>query len=349
MRYGKIKIEDGNLIFYRHMMINNLPCRDIIWAYMRREGVEGGEQKQYSTSSLVILTKRHKRYQFEMTDKEIRECIQLLNALNPDLVTGFPKGGRLHLNSLPNTRDLGALATADGHHILPKRLLRSGGLYHVSLADQDTLLEDYHLTKVIDFRTKTERDSKPDTAMNGVKYLTIPIMDEETMGITQGITFTEFLKMDINVEENIMNQYASFVRDPLCVKGYARFMDAVLHHENGAILWHCSAGKDRCGIGTAILLSALGVPRETIRADYLRTNVYLDDELQHMIRFLETKMIVDNKVMDTIRLFFKVKPEYIDTVFDTIEKDYGSMEGYLRKALYMTPRNIDVLRKKYLI
>ena len=45
MRFGKIRIEDGNLIFARHMMLNNLPCKDIIWAYMRREGIEGGKQQ----------------------------------------------------------------------------------------------------------------------------------------------------------------------------------------------------------------------------------------------------------------------------------------------------------------
>ena len=97
MRFGKIRIEDGNLIFARHMMLNNLPCKDIIWAYMRREGIEGGKQKQFTTSSLVVITRRRKRYQFDMTDREIQECIQILKALNPEMATGFPRGGRIHL------------------------------------------------------------------------------------------------------------------------------------------------------------------------------------------------------------------------------------------------------------
>ena len=85
MKYGKIRIEDGNFIFSKHMMMNYLPCKDIIWAYKRKEGVEGGAQKQYSTSSLVIITRRKKRYQFEMTDREIQNCIQLMRALNPQM------------------------------------------------------------------------------------------------------------------------------------------------------------------------------------------------------------------------------------------------------------------------
>lgn len=349
MRYGKIKIEDGNLIFSKHMILNYLPCKDIIWAYMRREGVEGGEQKQFSTSSLVILTKRHKRYQFEMTEKEVQEALQFLRALNPKLLTGYPRGGRVHLRSLPNTRDLGAYATEDGHHVLPKKLLRSGSLYHLSISDQDTLLEDYRLTRVIDFRTKTEQEQKPDTVMAGVKYANIPILDEETMGISQAGGLMDMFRMDMVPDDFILKQYEALVRDPFCVKEYARFMDMILHHEDGAILWHCSAGKDRVGVGTAILLSALGVPRETICDDYMKTNLYLDDEMQHMIRILETKMIVDNEAMDKIRLLFKVKREYIDAAFSAIEEDYGSMEEYLHKAMYMSAKNIEELRKKYLI
>ena len=283
MRFGKIRIEDGNLIFARHMMLNNLPCKDIIWAYMRREGVEGGRQKQFTTSSLVVITRRRKRYQFDMTDREIQECIQILKALNPEKATGFPRGGRIHLQSLPNTRDLGALMTKDGRHILPRKLLRSGSLYHVSLADQDMLLEDYKLSTVIDFRTEAEREQKPDTIMKGVEYYPIPVLDEETSGITQAGTLMDMLtKFDQVPDEFICKQYENLVRDEICIKQYANFLDVVLHQKKGAVLWHCSAGKDRVGIGTALLLYALGVPRKTIKEDFLKTNVYLDNEMQHI-------------------------------------------------------------------
>lgn len=350
MKYGKIRIEDGDFIFTKRMLINYLPCKDILWAYMRREGVEGGRQKQFSTSSLVIITRRRKRYEFEMTDKEIRDCLQLLRVLNPELSTGFPKGARIPLQSLPNTRDLGALATKDGRHILPKRLLRSGNLYHTSLLDQDSLLNDYHLSTVVDFRTRTEILEKPDTVLERVEYHEIPIVDEETLGITRSGNLLEMLlKFDQPIDEFMQKQYVSFVRDDFSVKQYARFMDVLLHQEKGAVLWHCSMGKDRVGVGTALLLSALGVSRETIMEDYLRTNRYLDQDLQHMIRLLETKMIIDNETMDKIKALYRVKEEYLEAVFDAIEQDYGSEEVFLKKALYLNPKAIESLRKKYLV
>lgn len=350
MKYGKIRIEDGNFIFAKHMMMNYLPCKDILWAYRRKEGVEGGIQKQFSTSSLVIITRRKKRYQFDMTDREIQNCIQLLRALNPAIVTGFPKGSRIQLQSLPNTRDLGALTTEDGRHILPKRLLRSGSLYHVSIADQDTLLNEYHLTTVVDFRTRMECLEKPDTVMNGVEYHEIPIIDEETLGITRSGSVAEMFRNFREVPDDFMlNQYASLVRDEYSVKQYARFLDVLLHQDEGAVLWHCSAGKDRVGVGTALLLCALGVPKKTIYEDFMKTNLYLESEMEYMIRLLETKMIVDNETIDKIRLLYKVKEDYLDIVFRTIRKEYGSMDMFMKKALYMTPKTTEALRKKYLV
>lgn len=285
-----------------------------------------------------------------MTEREISDCIQLLKALNPGIVTGFPKGSRIPLQSLPNTRDLGALATEDGRHILPRRLIRSGNLYHVSLADQDVLQNEYHLTEVIDFRTKAEILEKPDIVMEGVKYIEIPVLDEETMGISQSGSLLEMiLKFNQVPDIYIHKQYRNFIRDQVCVKQYARFIDQLLHHEEGAVLWHCSAGKDRVGVGTAILLCALGVPRKTIREDFLKTNLYMEEEMQHMVRYLETMTIVDNAVMEKVRLLYKVKGEYLDTVFETIEQDYGTVERFLKKALYLTPKAIEALRNKYLV
>ncbi len=89
MKYGKIRIEDGFLVFTRHMMINNLPCKDIVWAYMRKEGADEGDDRQLSVNYLVIVTRRKKRYKFDMTEKEIHECIRILKILNPDMATGF--------------------------------------------------------------------------------------------------------------------------------------------------------------------------------------------------------------------------------------------------------------------
>lgn len=350
MKYGKIKIEGGDLLFVKHMIMNSLPCRDIVWAYMRKEAAEGAGLRQLTVTYLVVLTKRKKRYKFDMTEKEVQDCLQHLKALNPEMTMGYPKGGRIPLQSLPNTRDLGAIATEDGRHILPRKLLRSGSLYHMSMADQDILKRDYHLTTVVDFRTDPEREEKPDTQLPYVEYYHIPILDEETMGITQETdTMKNMASFSNDPDDFLMKQYENFVTDEYARRQYARFMDILLRQRDGAVLWHCSAGKDRAGVATALLLAVLGVSRDTIMEDYLKTNTYMESEYEYMVRILETQTIVDRNMLQSIEVLFKVKEIYLESVFRKIEKEYGSVERFIRKGLYLTPKAIEGLKEKYLI
>ena len=350
MKYGKIRIEDGYLIFTKHMMMNSLPCKDILWAYMRREGNEEESGRQIINNYLVILTRRKKRYKFDMTEKEVQDCLVLLRALNPGMAVGYPKGSRVPLQSSSNTRDLGAIVGKDGRHILPRRLLRSGALYHLSLADQDVLRNEYNLSTVIDLRNAAERTRKPDTKMEGVIYRENPIVEEEALAVTHGKSSDELiLNLREDPDELMIRQYQLLIRDQFSVKQYAIVLDRLLHQGDGAVLWHCSMGKDRVGIGTALLLSALGVSRDDIMEDYLKSNIYLEDELEYAIRYMETRTIVDPHVMDCIRIFFRVKEEYLNAAFEAIEQDYGSMDRFLRRALYLTPKAIEELQRKYLI
>lgn len=350
MKYGKIRIEDGNLLFVKRMIMNSLPCRDIVWAYMRKEGLESGEAKQLTITYLVILTKRKKRYKFDMTEKEVQDCLHLLKVLNPEITVGYPKGGRIPLQSLPNTRDLGAIMTRDGSHILPKKLIRSGSLYHMSIADQDVLRYEYHLSTVIDFRTNMERDEKPDTLLPYVEYYQTPIFDEEALGVSrEGKSVRELLKLGSKMDEILTGQYENMLRDEYSVKEFARFIDIVLRQEGGSVLWHCSAGKDRVGVATALLLWVLGVDKETIMDDYMKTNIYLEAEFDHMVRYLETKMIVDSRVLESIKPLFRVKEAYLGRAFKTIDREYGSMDKFVKRALYLNTKAIEALREKYLI
>ena len=350
MKYGKIRIEDGFLVFTRHMMINSLPCKDIVWAYMRKEGADNGDDRQMSVNYLVIVTKRKKRYRFDMTEKEIHECIRILRILNPDMAAGFPKGGRIVLQSLMNTRDLGAIATKDGRHILPRRLLRSGELYHLSAGDKNRLTEEYNLKTVIDLRSGEERKCRPDTIIADVEYYHVPIVDENMPGISNKDELITLLnKIPDDTERFMKEQYRELCEDQLALKQYARFIDILFQQENGAVLWHCGTGKDCTGIGTAFLLSLLGVEDEIIYEDYLRTNRYLAKESVYMQRLVQTWPEADEKMLKKIQIFYEVKKEYLQTVFETVKQKYGSMEKFFQDVFYLKPKMIEEFRDKYLI
>ncbi|MGI6070821.1 MAG: tyrosine-protein phosphatase [Blautia sp.] len=353
MKYGKIRIDDGNLIFTKRMMTNSLPCEDILWAYRRKEDAgnkDGAAAPGNDGNSIIIRTRKGKRYKFDMTEEETKACLLHLRELNPWMSLGFPKGTRIPLQNLPNTRDLGALKTVDGRFILPHKLIRSGELYHMSKADVRTLREEYHVTTVVDFRTDAERTHKPDTEMEGVCYIDNPILEEETVGITREKGIMELLMAFDGEPKSYMEQtYRSLALDSFSTNQYAKFFQYLLEQENGAILWHCTAGKDRVGVGTALLLSALGVPREAIYEDYLRTNQYLEQETEYMLQLLDSRLKGHPEAAENIKVMMSVEQRYLEGVFQAIEAEYGSMDRYLKKKMCLTPKALERLQNKYLV
>lgn len=347
MRYGKIRIEDGKIIFTKRVKTYTLPCSEIIWAYRRKE--ESAEHRGI-VHVVCIITRLRKKYRFEMSEEEAQECVKTLLEINPSMAVGYPRGARIPMQGLPNTRDLGGLKTLDGRKILPHRLIRSGDLYHLSFEDRRTLLEECHLTKVIDFRTERERQKKPDTILEGVTYISHPILDETAVGVTREGNFLEELaSLKTDMSTFLEKVYRELVTDPYSTDQYAKFFDELLLQEDGAVLYHCSVGKDRVGVGTALLLSALGVPREVIMEDYLRTNEYLKPEAEYVIQLLETRMVVTPQIYSNVQAAFSARKTYLESVFDVIEGQYGTMDVYLKKEMYLSPRLLEQLRCRFLI
>ncbi len=160
---------------------------------------------------------------------------------------------------IQNMRDLGGMRTADGRRIRPGMLIRSAQLAGAEEADLRGV------SAVIDLRTPGERREAPDRVY-GRAYLPIPIFEDVRAGIsheqeaeTQGIP-------------DMAKLYGWLMR--ACADSLGKAVSAILAHDYsaGAVLWHCTEGKDRCGMTTALVLEALGVGREDILADYLKTN-----------------------------------------------------------------------------
>ena len=164
---------------------------------------------------------------------------------------------------IQNKRDLGGLKTRDGKTIRTGMLVRSALLAQAEEQDLDGV------ATIIDLRTIAERDEMPDQAC-GREYLPIPIFEkvnESIDGVSHEKKEEQSLIPDMAVLYGIMmKQYADSFR---------RVLTAVLEHDysKGAVLWHCSGGKDRCGMTAALVLEALGVDRDTIMEDYLKTNL----------------------------------------------------------------------------
>lgn len=177
-------------------------------------------------------------------------------------------GKEIPLTGAVNVRGLGGYETVDGHKIKPKRLLRGAQLGHLTTADIQKLTKEEHLDQIVDFRTESEVAQLPDPEIKEVSYLHDPIMKDTGQSTSMQDFMANLSKLE-NPESYLIQANQQFVTDPFARKGYRQFFDTLLANETGATLWHCTAGKDRAGFGTVLVLSALGVPKETVVKDYL--------------------------------------------------------------------------------
>lgn len=256
-------------------------------------------------------------------------------------------------DKVPNLRDLGGMIGADGRRIRSGLLLRSEQLYNASQQDI-ALLEALPLKKIVDFRNPKEAAEKPDPEMAGCVNRNLSIIDESSLvsweqdKSAQGQKDMDKLKDDPDSGAKGMREvYRNFIRMPFSRAQYARFLREILDTEDGAVLWHCTLGKDRCGWGSVLVQSLLGVSREAIIADYMYTNVCLKDEIAGMMAMLR-KITANTNVGGAGSALVEAREEYIMAAFEEADKQYGSMDAYLEEGLGVDAEMRKRFRERFL-
>lgn len=270
---------------------------------------------------------------------------------------------RIPLEGLCNTRDLAGYRAKDGRVIKPHKLIRSGALAEATETDREILLNEYELTTIIDFRTNAEQKMKPNPELPGITYVSHPILEEETMGITREKEAESGNDMIRNVISTLhqkggtplaymQNMYKNLITNPFSRERYARFFDLLLGQESGAVLWHCTAGKDRVGVATLLLLSALDIPREQILADYVKINEFGKEDVEALMRAVTAGMDMSTRegqaTAAAVKLLFTVDRSYAESVFAVMEEECGSVDAFLEQKMELTSEKRDALKEKFL-
>ena len=116
-----------------------------------------------------------------------------------------------------------------------------------------------------------------------------------------------------------------------------------------AVLWHCTAGKDRAGVGALIVEEILGVGRDDIIDDYLATNEYLRGDIEFMIEFIKEQAGRSASLSDrALGYLLSADRDYIEEYYRTINEKYGSFDGFVRAGLKLTSEDIQKLQSMYL-
>lgn len=263
----------------------------------------------------------------------------------------------LGLTSVENARDLGGYKTKDGRTVKFGKLLRTGELSDLSETDRKKLLKKYHVKKDVDFRSYRNIISHgPDAELSGVEYCHYPfssmknfVFSEAGLDLTSDI-LTDLVKQDFDgklVRSYYREGYSSIYVTEDGIKMIRGFFDELLDANGETVLFHCVHGKDRTGNAAMLLLTVLGVDKETIIADFMLTNDYFAAERQK--DYDRAYKLTGNKTVAKDMSYLNgVSREWIEYSYTTIETRYGSVDNFLKKTIGLSNKDIKQLQKAYL-
>ncbi|WP_409345968.1 tyrosine-protein phosphatase [Paenibacillus sp. MBLB4367] len=252
-----------------------------------------------------------------------------------------------------NFRDMGGYRTADGRKVKYGLFFRSDEL--TGLSEQDiAAFQALNIKTIFDYRDDYEALKKPDPVLNGAKNIRIPaIQADQASQINmpgnandggRGEHFiVELVKSgffkQFRADTMMLELYAKL---PFGNPSYRRLMEMIQDSNNLGLLHHCTAGKDRTGVGAALILLALGVPERTVMEDYLLTNETMKAFNGNMLSRLAEH--VNDAELQNIEHMLGVKEEFMEAVFGSIKKTYGNADTYFAEEFGLAKQNREALQ-----
>jgi len=253
----------------------------------------------------------------------------------------------LNFEGIANFRDLGGYANEQGQQVKWGVLYRSGTFAHSSRADLQGL-QQLQLATLVDFRSGGEKDEEPNQLPQPASFtvIEIPTLDEgnkalvgEVMERVESGNFDGFDPDQFMLEAN--RQFATEFTPQ-----FRQFIHTVLDAGGKPVVWHCSAGKDRTGFASAILLRVLGVPQETVMRDYMESKQHALDARRNQLLLL--RVFKGEEAADKLGIMMGVEEAWLRAAFAEIDARWGSFDNYVREGLQLSDNDIAQLQNQLL-
>lgn len=239
----------------------------------------------------------------------------------------------IRLSGASNFRDLGGYRGRDGRTVRWRMLFRSDHLGALT-ADDEATVRALTIRRVFDFRGVQERAAFPDKAL-GMKAYSLPVEPTVFRHVQ------EMLQADVPVTPERMvvlmeDTYRAFARNDTAQ--FSGLFGHLLEHPT-PLVFHCTAGKDRTGFAAAMIMLALGVPRDQVMEDYLLTNrCYRAPATAGDARIPQA----------ALQVLWGVRAEFLAAALDAVEADCGDIDTYLESRLGVGAAERDRLAQAYL-
>jgi protein-tyrosine phosphatase len=297
---------------------------------------DGGELE------LISDDDRDGRHELSAAQAAQRLLVYLITSSGKRAVTAervLPlEGGR-------NFRDLGGYRAADGRQVRWGLVYRSGTMTNLSDSDYQ-LLGSLGIRVICDFRTNEERDREPTEWQAISKQVDYRSRDYAAESRLREV-FTQSAVSATAMRDAMMRVYEEIPYD--YAESY-RTMFKSLAAGEAPLAFNCSAGKDRTGVAAALLLTMLGVPRETVIEDYSLSEKVVDYEAQYARtpRTPDTKpnpwAFIEKLPADVRAPLLRSEPDYIRAALARIEEREGSVDRYFEKVLGITKTEQESIR-----
>ena len=246
-----------------------------------------------------------------------------------------------------NIRDLGGLVGYNNKTIKYGRLFRGGGLDKVSEEDIE-VLNSLHITDVVDFRSKDEFNHRPDFRLENVTYHNFTTFEHEHKKehiVHDDGNLLWFMDKEDTGFSHLLKTYKELVDTEEGQEAYRNLFKIMMQDDSRVVYFHCSQGKDRVGVAAYLIESALGVDFETIKEDYLLSNVAMDKRKHHLIEAVKDKPFYNEQYHNDLLEVFSAKLEYLYGAIEIINNKYGGVLPYLKNILNV---DIEKFREMYL-
>lgn len=247
------------------------------------------------------------------------------------------------IRKVRNFRTVGNIKNSEGRILKEEKLYRSANLFRLKPTSFKTI-EKLGIKEIIDLRNSKEIAQKPDRLPEGIIYKNESAFEDEGDQLEQARKLV--LRGKVNgkdAEKRMLDFYRNYVTEhPEVIR---KIITEILESDT-PVLYHCTAGKDRTGIITALVLTILRFDNKTINNDYLLSNNYRKKLvnrrlwLARNLHFMYPKL--DISVLEKLSW---IQTAYLDAAFNEINKKYGSADRYIQEVLGISEQK----REEYIL